>query len=72
MMETKTLLDFSAFVCFINKELVWWHKMIFVEKNMLIAMEVIDGWSFFPKPMTHETKALDIIMKHIQARCHRC
>jgi hypothetical protein len=32
-MEIETLLDFSASMCFINKELVWRHKMIIVIKK---------------------------------------
>jgi hypothetical protein len=31
-----------------------------MEKNMLMSVEVIDGWSFSSRPITHETKALNI------------
>jgi hypothetical protein len=36
------------------------HKLALVEKVTLIGVEIIDGWIFFSKPMTHETKALEI------------
>jgi len=36
-METKTLFDFGASTCFIDKELVQQHKMIFVKKNTLVG-----------------------------------
>jgi hypothetical protein len=62
-MEIKTLLDSSAFACFINKELVRWHKMILVEKNTPVVMEIIDGWKFSLRLVTHETKALDITIR---------
>jgi hypothetical protein len=42
-METKALLDFGEFACFIDKELMQQHKMIFVKKNILGPIEVIDG-----------------------------
>jgi hypothetical protein len=64
-METKALFDFSAYACFINKELMQRHKMIIMKKNMSIAMEVINGQNLSSRPVTHETKALDItINKH--------
>jgi len=46
-MEIETLLHFNAFRCFIDKELVWWHKMILVKKIRLVVMEVIDGQTLF-------------------------
>jgi hypothetical protein len=36
--------------------------MIVMKKNTPIAMGVIDGRSLSSRPMTHETKALDIII----------
>jgi hypothetical protein len=44
-METKTLFDCNASVCFIDKELVQWHKMIIMKKNTSIVVKVIDGRS---------------------------
>jgi hypothetical protein len=46
--EIETLLDFSASMCIIDKELVQWHKMILVKKNMQIAMEVIVSRTWKP------------------------
>jgi hypothetical protein len=37
--------------------------MIFVKKNMLIVVEVIDGRNLYLRSMTHETKTLDIIIE---------
>jgi hypothetical protein len=31
-----------------------------VAKNTLVPVKVIDGWSLSSKPITHETKALDV------------
>jgi hypothetical protein len=63
MMETKTLFDFGASTCFIDKELVQQHKMIFVKKNTLVLVEVIDGRSLFLGHVMHETKVLDITIR---------
>jgi len=41
MMKIETLFDFGASMCFIDKELVYQHKMILVKKNTPVAMEVI-------------------------------
>jgi hypothetical protein len=62
-MEIKTLFDFGASPCFIDKELVQQHKMILMKKSTLITMEVINGQSLSLKHMMHETKALDITIK---------
>ncbi len=62
-MEIVAWLDYSAYVCFINKELVRRRTIILMKKSMPIAMEVIDGQSFPPRPMMHETKALNIIIE---------
>jgi hypothetical protein len=37
--------------------------MIVMKKSTPIAMGVIDGRSLSSRPMTHETKALDIIIE---------
>jgi hypothetical protein len=43
-----------------DKELVWQYKLVLMEKNTLMLVEVIDGWSFSSRPITHETKPLDV------------
>jgi len=59
-MKTKTLLDFGAFTCFIDKELVWQLKLPLVKKITSMAVEVIDGQNLFSSLMMHETKELEI------------
>ncbi len=59
-MKTKALLEFSAFTCFIDKELVWQLKLPLVKKITPMAVEVIDGQNLFSSPMMHETKVLKI------------
>jgi len=45
-MEAQTFLDYGAPTCFMDKELVWQYKLVLMEKNTLMLVEVIDGWSF--------------------------
>ncbi len=58
-MEAQTLIDFSTSTCFMDKELVRQYKLVLVEKSILVLVEVINGWSFSPGLVTHETKPLD-------------
>jgi hypothetical protein len=55
-MEIDALLDSSAFTCFINKELIQWHKIIFVKKNTPIAMEVIVSRTWKPTKTKNKAK----------------
>jgi hypothetical protein len=59
-MEAQTFLDFGTSICSIDKKLVQQYKLALMEKNTLISIEAIDGWSFSSKLITHETKALNI------------
>jgi hypothetical protein len=59
-MEAQTLIDFSTSTCFMDKELVGQYKLVLVEKNIPMSVEVINGWSFSPGLITHETKPLDV------------
>jgi hypothetical protein len=61
-MENEALFDYSAFACFIDKELMQRHKMIIMKNNTPITMEVIDGRSLSLGPMMHEIEALDFII----------
>jgi hypothetical protein len=68
-METAALLHSNAFGCFINKELVWWHKMILVKKIRLVVVEVIDGQTLFLGQVIHGPKVLNITIEtHTWAR----
>jgi hypothetical protein len=42
-MEAQALLDYAALACFMDKKLVQQYKLILVEKNTLMLVEVIDG-----------------------------
>jgi hypothetical protein len=42
------------------KELVQQYKLALMENNTLMLIEVIDGQSFSSRPITHETKPLDV------------
>jgi hypothetical protein len=68
------LFDFGAFARFIHKELVQQHKLVLGEKNTLILVEVINEWNLLSRPITHETKALQVIIQamHYQSffHCH--
>lgn len=43
-METQALVDYGAFACFTNKELVWQHKLSLMKKNTPMPIEVIDDY----------------------------
>ncbi len=43
-----------------DKELVQQYKLALVEKNALVSVEVIDGRSLSLRPITHETKPLNV------------
>jgi hypothetical protein len=45
-----------------DKELMQQYKLVLMEKNTLMLVEVIDGWSFSLGPITHETKPLNVTM----------
>lgn len=57
----QALLDIGASACFIDKRYVK-HKVALVKKATPIIIEVINIWSFVLKPLTLETKALEVIM----------
>jgi hypothetical protein len=42
-MKTKVVLDFSAFACFVDKDLLQQLKLPLMKKTMLMAVEVIYG-----------------------------
>jgi hypothetical protein len=46
MIEAQTLLNFDALTCFIDKELVPQCKLIIMEKNTSLLVEVINGLNF--------------------------
>jgi hypothetical protein len=49
-----------------DKELVQQYKLVLVEKNTPMVIEVIDGWNLSSKLVAHETKPLDVtINSHI-------
>jgi len=50
----------SAFACCFNKELAWQHKLALVKKHTPIPIDIINGWSFSLRLVTHETKALQV------------
>jgi hypothetical protein len=43
-----------------DKELVQQYKLVLMEKNTPMLFEVINGRSFSSRPITHETKPLDV------------
>jgi hypothetical protein len=43
-----------------DKQLVWEYKLVLVEKNTLMLVEVIGGWSLSSRLVAHETKPLDV------------
>jgi hypothetical protein len=45
MMEAQTFLNFGASTCFMDKEVVRQYKLVLVEKNTLVPVEVINGKS---------------------------
>lgn len=50
----------SAFAWCINKKLTWQDKLALVKKHTPIPVEIINGWSFSLRLVTHETKALQV------------
>ncbi len=46
--------------CFMDKNLVQQCKLALVEKDTLVLIEVIDGWNLSWRPITHETKPLNV------------
>ncbi len=61
-MEAQAFFDYGASTCFMDKELMQQYKLVLMEKNTLMLVEVIDGWSFSLGPITHETKPLNVTM----------
>jgi hypothetical protein len=59
-MEAQALIDSGTSTCFIDRELVQQYKLLLMEKNALMSIEVINGWSFSSRPITHVTNALDL------------
>jgi hypothetical protein len=59
-MEAQTLLDSGASTYFMDKKLVQQCEWVVVEKHTLMLVEVIDGLSLSSRPITHETKPLDV------------
>jgi hypothetical protein len=45
---------------FYGKELVQQYKLVLMEKNTPMLIKVIDGQNFSSKPVTHETKPLNV------------
>jgi hypothetical protein len=60
MTMAQTLLDSSASTCFMDNELVQKYKLALMEKNTPMPVEVIDGQNLSSRPITHETKPLDV------------
>jgi hypothetical protein len=61
-MNTQTLFNFNASMCFINKELVQ-HKFLLVKKATLVIVKVIYNQIPSLKLATHETKVLKITIE---------
>jgi len=59
IIKIQTLLDSSAFTCFVDKELVQQHKLTLLKKITSVGVEVSDNQSFSSRLVTHETKALE-------------
>jgi hypothetical protein len=59
-MEAQALLDSSTSTCFMDKELVQPYKLVIVEKNTLVPIEVIDDRNLSLGPITHEIKPLNV------------
>jgi hypothetical protein len=58
----QTFLDFKASICFIDKGLVQQDKLVLVKKEILVLVNVIDGWSLFSSLSTHEIKTFEVIV----------
>jgi hypothetical protein len=61
-METQAFLDFNASICFIDKGLLQQDKLVLMKKEILVLVDVIDGWSLFSSPSTHEIKTFEVII----------
>jgi len=55
-LQTQALFDLGASTRFINKELVWQHNLVLVEKVTPMVVELIDGQNLSLGLVTHETK----------------
>jgi hypothetical protein len=42
-MEAQAFFDYGASTCFMDKELMQQYKLVLMEKNTLMLVEVIDG-----------------------------
>jgi hypothetical protein len=61
----KTFIDFNAYA-FFNKYLVQQCKLALVENDKPMPIEVINSWNFSLRPITYETKTLEVtIGSHI-------
>ncbi len=49
IIKIQTLLDFNAFTCFVDKELVQQHKLTLLKKIILVGVEVSDKPEFLFK-----------------------
>jgi hypothetical protein len=49
IIKIQTLLDFNAFTCFVDKELVQQHKLTLLKKITLVGVEVSDKPEFLFK-----------------------
>jgi len=61
--KTQALFDFGASMCFVDKELVQQHKLTLVKKITPIGIEIINDHNLSSRPMTHETKVLEITIR---------
>jgi hypothetical protein len=55
-MEARTLLDYGALTCFINKELMWQYKLALMEKNIPVSIDVIDGQNLSLRPLSQDPR----------------
>lgn len=53
-MNIQALFDFGSSTCFIDKELVWQHKLALTKIIIVVIFEIIDGRSLFLINVTHE------------------
>jgi len=58
--EAQTFFDSNASTCFMDKELVRQYKLVLMEKNTPVSIEVIDGQSLSLRLIIHKTKPLDV------------
>jgi hypothetical protein len=59
-MEAQALFDSSTSTCFMDKELMQPYKLVIMEKNTLVPIEVIDDRNLSLGPITHATKPLNV------------